>query len=322
MKTLYYFIFFVFIFCSCNNEKVKIGYLNWNGANEIAQKTLIYFKDKANQLGAEVIERDAQNDFMQQLAQAQELIDQGVKVIVMKPVNSALSAEIVRYAHNKGVVVIANDQLIRNCPLDYYVTFSSEKVGELMAMEALKYKPKGNYIILGGDKSDDNADLVKKGVYKILQPFIDKGDVKIIYSSYIEEWSEENARIIMDNIVRLGQFESIDAVIASCDDMARGAIDVLERYKLLDNTFVSGQNADKQSLLLVQNNKQTVTLSKSPKTLGDAMAELAIKVATKRDRKINTDINISTFNGYQDVPSILFDPVIVNTKNVSSIMNE
>src|ERR1035437_4172908 len=165
-------IAFILGMLSCSNGKEKIGYLNWNGANEIARNTLICFKEKASQLGVEVIDKDARNDAKEQVTQAHELIEQGVKVLVIKPVNTVLGAEIVRYAHKKGVIVIANDQLIRNCPLDFYVTFDSEKVGELMALEAIKYKPKGIYILLGGDKVDDNADLVKSGVYKILQPHI------------------------------------------------------------------------------------------------------------------------------------------------------
>jgi D-xylose transport system substrate-binding protein len=307
-------------FLSCNSSNVKIGYLNWNGTNEIARNTLICFREKASQLGVEVIDKDAHNDDKTQVAQAYELIDQGIKVLVIKPVNTVLGAEIVRYAHKKGVVVIANDQLIRYCPLDYYVTFDSEKVGEFMAQEALKNIPKGNYVILGGDKVDDNADLVKSGVFKILQPHINNGNIKILYSNYIEAWSQDNAENEMDMILRLSPVDSVDAVIASCDDMARGAINILAKYNLLENVFVSGQNADKQSLQLVSIGKQTITLLKSPRTLGYSMAELAVKIATKSNNKLEADVNASTFNGYHNVPSILFNPEIVNKTNVDKII--
>jgi D-xylose transport system substrate-binding protein len=314
-------IAFILGMLSCsNNGKEKIGYLNWNGANEIARNTLICFKEKASQLGVEVIDKDARNDAKEQVIQAHELIEQGVKVLVIKPVNTVLGAEIVRYANKKGVVVIANDQLIRNCPLDFYVTFDSEKVGELMALEAIKYKPKGIYILLGGDKVDDNADLVKSGVYKILQPHINNGNIKILYSNYIEAWSQENAEHEMDMILRLSQIQSIDAVIASCDDMARGAINILEKQNLLGNVFVSGQNADIQSLKFVVSGKQTITLAKSSKTVGYAMAELAVKIATHSNKKMEADINGSTFNGYHNVPSILFNPVVVDKMNVAKVI--
>lgn len=305
---------------SCHSHKEKIGYLNWNGENEIARNTLICFKEKANELGVEVIDKDAHNDDKTQVAQAHELIDQGIKVLIIKPVNTILGAEIARYAHEKGVKVIANDQLIRNCPLDYYVTFDSKKVGELMTEEALKQKPKGVYILLGGDKVDDNADLIKSGVWKVLQPQVDNGNVKVLYANYIEAWSEEHAAHEMDMILRLSGVEAVDAVIASCDDMARGAISILEQQHMLNNVFVSGQNADMQSLKLIVAGKQTITLAKSPKTIGYALAELSASIVNKGKTKLAVAINASTFNGYQQVPSILFTPVVVNSTNADKVI--
>lgn len=310
----------VCLLASCNQSQViKIGYLNWNGENEMARNIMSSFKEKASEYNVEVIEKDAQNNEKTQWDQSLELIDGGAKVLVIKPVNTVLAADIVRYAHKKGVIVIANDQLIKNCPLDYYVTFDSRKVGEAMATEAIRSKPKGTYVIFSGDKSDDNADLVKEGVYKILQPEISNGNIKVLYSSYIEAWSLENAVNTMDMIVNLSGNKPVDAVIAASDDMARGAIQVLENENMLEQTYISGQNADIESLKSIANNKQTITLAKSPKTLGYALAELAVKVATGNN-KINIQVNGETPNGFQNVPSVLFDPVVVNKTNIDQFV--
>jgi ABC-type xylose transport system substrate-binding protein len=306
---------------ACNNfGKNKIGFLNWNGANEIARNTFNSFKTRANQLGIEVIEKDAHNNENEQYTQAMEMIDQGIKVLVIKPVNTIIAAEIVRKAHKKGVKVIANDQLIRNCELDYYITFDSQKVGEYMALEALQQKPKGNYLLLWGDKRDDNADLVKNGVLKILQPQIDNGNVKVLYQNYIENWSLENAEHEVDLIVRLSKGQKIDAIIAACDDMIRGAINILKKNNMLANTFTAGQNADLESLKLVLRKEQSLTIAKSPKTIGFALAELAAKLVSDNDVKSELDIKASTFNGTKEVPSILFDPVIIKQSNLEQII--
>lgn len=316
----FFCLFSVCLLVSCNQgPNIKIGYLNWNGENEMARNIMSFFKEKASEYDVEVIEKDAKNSEKTQWDQSMELINQGVQVLVIKPVNTVLAADIVRYAHKKGVKVIANDQLIKNCPLDYYVTFDSRKVGEAMANEALKSKPKGTYIILSGDKSDDNADLVKAGVYKALQPHIANGDIKVLYSSYIEAWSMENAVNTMDMIMRLSGNQPVDAVIAACDDMARGAIKVLEGENMLEKTYISGQNADVETLKSIASDKQTITLAKSPKTLGYALAELAVKVATGNN-KINIAVNGETPNGFQNVPSVLFDPVVVNKDNITQFI--
>jgi D-xylose transport system substrate-binding protein len=319
MKFFMGFCLILFL-ASCKESKVQVGYLNWNGANEIASSTLISFKEKAKQIGIEVIDKDAHNSENEQYAQAMELINQGTKVIIMKPVNSVTAAGIVRIAHKKGIIIIANDQLIKNCDLDYFVTFDSKKVGEYMAREALAAKPKGTYVFLWGDKVDDNADIVKKGVLSILQPHIDNGDIKVLYSNYIEAWSLENAEHEVERIVRLSDGTKIDAVVASCDDMARGAINVLRGYNMLDNTFTSGQNADKQSLKLILQNEQTMTIAKFPKTSGFALAEFAASLVSNSNKNLNFKINAATFNGVYEVPSILFDPVVVNKSNLEKIM--
>jgi D-xylose transport system substrate-binding protein len=319
MRFLLGFVFLILII-SCKETKNQVGYLNWNGVNEIALNTLIAFKERAQQIGVEVIEKDAHNNENEQYAQAMELINQGIKVLVIKPVNSVMAAGIVREAHKKGVIIIANDQLIKNCDLDYYVTFDSRKVGEFMAREALAKKPKGVYVFLWGDKVDDNADLVKKGVLKVLQPHIDNGNIKVLYSNYIEAWSLENAEHEVDRIVRLSGETKIDAVMASCDDMARGAINILRKYNMLDNTFTAGQNADKQSLKLILQDEQTMTIAKFPKIAGYALAEFAASLVSNNSNKLNFKINAATFNGVHEVPSIFFDPVIVNKSNLEKVM--
>ena len=315
----------IIVFCiSCNkSDKVKVGFLNWNNSNAIAFQNLKFFKEKASLLGAEVMDKDANCNDAEQYKQAVELLDQGVKVLVVYAVNAYTSAAIVREAHNKGIKIIAFDRMIKNCELDYYATFDSRKVGEFMAREAISQKPKGNYILLGGDKSDDNANLVKSGIMKVLKPQIDNQNIKLLYNNYIEDWSLENAEHEMDMIVRLSGEPKIDAIIASCDDMARGAIHILKRYNMLNNTFVSGQNSDIESLKMILADEQTVTIYKSPKTLGYAVAELAVNLAVQNKNKLNFEVNDSIYNGYYKVPSIVFPPVLISKSNLEKeVLND
>lgn len=320
MKIIKYFIIFILCFSCNHSEKVKVGFLCWNNSNSYAQKNVTCFKEKALQLGVEVIDKDAHSSEFEQYNQAVELINQGVKVLVIYAVNTVAAAAIVRIAHKEGVKIIAYDRMIQNCELDYYVTFDSQKVGEYMAREAIAQKPKGNYILLGGDKGDDNADLVKSGIMKVLKPQIDLGNIKLSYNNYIEDWSYENAQHEVDRVMRLSSNSKIDAVVASCDDMARAAIAVLKKNQIISNTFVSGQNSDIESLKAILSGEQTVTISKSPKTFGYAVAELAVKLATQSDVKLTFNVNAAVYNGYCQVPSILFDPVLITKSNLEKVI--
>jgi D-xylose transport system substrate-binding protein len=310
-------LFIVLLCVSCTkSDKVKVGFLCWNNSNTYALQNLNCFKEKALLLGVDVIDKDAHCNEVEQYNQAVELIDQGVKVLVVYAVNAVTAAAIVRKAHKKGVKIIAYDRMIKNCDLDYYVTFDSRKVGEYMAREAIAQKTKGNYLLLMGDKSDDNAILVESGIMKVVQPQINNGNIKLIYNNYIEDWSLENADHEVDMVVRLTSGLKIDAVIASCDDMARGSINVLKRNDMPSNTFISGQNSDIESLKMILNGEQTVTIFKSPKTFGYAVAELAVKLATQSNTKLKFEVNDAIYNGYYKVPSILFDPVLITKSNL------
>ncbi len=309
-------ILLTMISCSESNQ-VKIGFLV-NKSQELALQNLNSFVERAKQLGAEVLDKNAKGDDALQYKQALELMDQGVKVLILSSVNSISAAAIVREAHTQDVIVIAYDRIIKNCDLDYYVTFDSRKVGEYMAKEALAQKPTGNYVLFWGDKSDNNADLIKEGVLKVLQPHIDNGKINVLHKIYVEDWSGINAEYEMDRIVRLTSEAKVDAVVTSSDGLARGAISALKKYNLLENVFVSGQNAEKESLKMVLAGEQTISIYKSPKKMGYSVAELAVHLITKSDEELSFNVNDSVYNGRIKVPSILFDPVVITNSNMKN----
>ena len=162
-----------------------------------------YFKAKAAEMNCEAIITDAKNDEVLQRKQATELLDQGVKVLVIMAVNAYTAAEIVREAHNKGAYVIGYDRLIFNSDLDFYISHNNYNVGKYMAEYALKLKPNGKYLLLGGDKGDRNAIFVKTGQLDALKPAVTAGNVKIVLDVYVDEWLPMNAYHIMKEYLRL-----------------------------------------------------------------------------------------------------------------------
>jgi D-xylose ABC transporter substrate-binding protein len=305
---------------SCKTESQKVGFMCYTDSESFWVNNRKCFVERSKQLGIEIIEKYCHNDENLQYDQAIELMNQGVKVIVIVPVNANTAAAIVREAKKRNVKIIAYDRMIHNCDLDYYVSVDSKKIGELMAKEAIKQKPEGTYLLLWGDKRDDNADLVKAGILKILQPLIDNKNIKVLYQNYIEDWSLKNAEHEVEKITDLSCNEKIDAIVSSYDGMTRGAINALKRQHLFNDVFSSGQNAEIESLNSILKDEQTITVYKSPKTSGYATAELAAKLITNNSQKLIFDVNGSMFNGYKQVPSILLDPSLVNKLNMESVV--
>lgn len=301
------------IFSFKSPEKVKVGFLVHDLVAERWKLDMDNFSKKIQALGGEPITRNGLGDAHTQVAQGKKLIDEGVKVIAVVPQDGKVLGELVAYAEKAGATIIAYDRMITDCNLNYYISFNSVKVGELMAGYALKVKPKGNYVILNGPSSDNNALLVRKGVMNVLKKEIAEGNIKILIEKEMESWYELTAQMFMDEFVA-GTKEPIDAIIASSDGIASGAIDALRGRRA--PLVVTGQDASLDACRNIVSGYQSMTIYKSIKKLSEEAAILSMKIAKGQRVNITTTVN----NGTKEVPSILFDPVVVDKENLHSVV--
>ncbi|MFC5468676.1 D-xylose ABC transporter substrate-binding protein [Cohnella suwonensis] len=292
-------------------RKIKVGFSMDSFQEERWLKDRDLFKIAVEELGADVIIESANGDDAKQILQAETMISQGIDILVLIPHNAESVGAIVKKAHSAGIKVIAYDRLIKNADIDLYVSFDNEKVGELQAKAITGLVPKGKYVYIGGADTDNNAHLIKKGVYRVLQPLIDKGDITIVYDQWTKDWAPANAIANMEEALKANG-DKIDAVISANDATAGGAIHVLEAHGLAGKLPVAGQDADLAGAQRIVVGSQTMTVYKPIKLLAEKAAELAVKLAkgenVDADRKVN--------NGKIEVPSVLLPPVAVDYSNI------
>lgn len=294
-----------------DDGKIKIGFSMDTLQEERWQKDRDLFVAMAEKLGATVEVQSANSDDAKQIAQAENLISQGVDVLVVIPHNADASAAIVEKAHEAGIKVLAYDRLIRNSDLDLYVSFDNERVGEMQAEAITKLVPKGKYVYIGGSETDNNALLFKKGAFNILQPLIDKGDIEVVYDQFTKDWNPANALANMENALTANN-NQIDAVVAANDGTAGGVVQALAAQGLAGKIPVSGQDAELAAVQRIVEGTQTMTVYKPIKLLAEMAAELAVKMA--KGEPFETDGVIH--NGKIDVPSVLLDPISVDKSNI------
>ena len=157
---------------------VRIGFSMDTLKEERWQRDRDYFVARAKELGAEVLVQAANGDDAVQIQQAENLLTQGVDVLVVAPHNAEIAASIVESARRQGVPVLSYDRLIRNSDVNLYVSFDNVKVGETQARYLLDRAPKGNYVLIGGSPTDNNARLFRQGQMNVLQPAINEGRYK------------------------------------------------------------------------------------------------------------------------------------------------
>ncbi len=292
---------------------VRIGFSMDTLKEERWQRDKALVEQRAREVGAQLDVQVANGDDAEQTKQADNMLTKGLDVLIVAPHNGEIAASIVEAAHRKGVPVISYDRLIRNADVDLYVSHQVEKIGEMQADYALQHVPKGNYLLIGGSPTDYNAILLRKGQMNVLKPAVDKGDVKIISDQFAREWKAEEAlRLTEDALTKTGN--KIDAIVASNDGTAGGAISALEAAGLAGKVLVTGQDAQKDAVQRIVKGTQTMTIYKPIQPLAFGAVDAAVKLAKKQPVDTHDKIN----NGKKDVPAILIPPVSVDKANVDA----
>ena len=276
-----------------------------------------YFVAAAEKLGAKVSVQSADASEQRQISQIENLISRGVDVIVIVPFNSKALTNVVAEAKKAGIKVVSYDRLILDADVDAYISFDNEKVGELQAQGVYNVRPKGNYFLLGGAPTDNNAKMLRQGQLKVLQPAIDRGDIKVVGSQWVPEWSASAALGIVENALTANN-NKIDAVVASNDGTAGGAIQALAAQKLAGKVPVSGQDADLAAVKRVIAGTQTMTVYKPLKLIASEAAQLSVALAKGEAPKYNAQYD----NGTQKVDTVLLQPTQLTKDNVNLVVKD
>ncbi len=298
---------------AAGDRPVRIGFSMDTLKEERWQRDKALVEKRARELGAVLDVQVANGDDAVQTKQCDNMLIKGVDVLIVAPHNGEIAASIVEAAHRRGVPVIAYDRMIRNADVDLHVAHEQEKIGEMQARYALERVPKGNYVLIGGAPTDYNAIILRDGQMRVLKAAIDRGDVKIISSQFAKDWrADEALRITEDALTRTGN--RIDAIVASNDGTAGGAVSALEAARIAGKVLVTGLDAQKDALQRIIAGKQTMTIYTPIEPLAFGAVDVAVKLARKQPVTAPHKIN----NGKIDVPSILYDSVAVDKTNIDA----
>jgi len=271
------------------------------------------FVKRAKELGAEVVIQAADGNDAAQVRQAENLLTQGIDVLVLVPHNAEIAASIVESAKRGNIPVLAYDRLTRDSDVDFYISFDNVKVGELQAKYLLDRVPKGNYLLIGGSPTDNNARMFREGQMNMLKPALARGDVSIVADPWASDWLPSEALRETEDALTHAQ-NNVAAVVASNDSTAGGAIQALEERGMAGKVLVSGQDADLAGCQRIIAGTQAMTVYKPIAPLANQAADLAVALARHEPIPANGKVN----NGFKDVPALLLDPLVVDKGNIDS----
>jgi D-xylose transport system substrate-binding protein len=271
------------------------------------------FEAKLKQLcsGCKLLYANAAQDATQQQSQADSMLTQGVKVLVLDAVDGKAAQAIVNKAKSQNVPVVSYDRLASG-PVDYYVSFDNMRVGQLQGqalLKALGPDPKaGPIVMINGAPTDPNAAQFKKGAHSVLD-----GKVNIGKEFDTPDWTPDKAQTeAQAAITALGK-DKITGFYSANDGMAGGISAAIQQAGFSKFPPLTGQDAELAGIQRIVAGQQTMTVYKAIKPEAEAAAAMAYALVQGKDYPQATD---SVNNGSTDVKSQLLTPVEVTKDNI------
>lgn len=272
------------------------------------------FKDAAEKLGAKVVIQDAGNDENTQKNQIDNLISQKVDAIVIVAANANTVGTSIESAKKAGIPVMAYSRLIKGVEYDCYVGFDIVDIGRVLAKAAVEKVPQGNYMIINGDQTDNAAKLENDGYMEVLKPYIDKGDIKLVFEQWTEKWAPEKALAHAENALTQNK-NNINVAICSNDGMAGGVVQALKAQKLEGKVFVTGTDGEEAALQRIAEGSQSCTLLFPSKEFAEKAAEVSIEMAKAKGTPASATGKSDIGDG-KTVPTVFINTILVNKDNI------
>jgi D-xylose transport system substrate-binding protein len=269
------------------------------------------FIAEAQKVGITVIVNNANNDSNLQYEQVQDMLDQGIDVLVIAPNDCFVEARCVEAAKEKDIPVISYDRLVSNADVDVYISFDHTKVGVLMASYLVEHAPEGGYIIVNGSDTDNNSKMINDGAMSVLQPYIDDKKIEILDQTWVYGWKRETAYdFVADSLTK--NKDKVKAILCGNDSMAWGVIDALSEAQIAEQVVVVGQDADLVACQRIVQGKQALTIYKPIKNLVKETVEVCQQLANGEKITGQGTINDGTY----EVPYIYIDVTAVTKDNI------
>lgn len=267
--------------------------LRWRSADQA------FFEEEAGRLGIEVLAQASDADVELQTSQVENMLTQGIDVLVLTPVDANAALALVRRATAAGVPVINYNFLINNADVVCFLGRDAVEMGEKIAQAAVAAHPSGNYVIAAGEESTSVARETRQGFLNVLQPYLDGGDIVLVSDQFNENWSTDTARAQVENALTSAG-NDLAVVLCGNDGTAYGAIQALQAQGLGGKVFVTGVDAEPRAQELIREGLMALSNFTAFDQMGVEAAKAAYAVGHGQPVESNATVN----NGAMDVPWI------------------
>jgi D-xylose transport system substrate-binding protein len=275
-----------------------------------------FFKKTAEAAGYEVIVQSAENDAQQQIAQAENVITEGVDAIVIQPVDFHVAAGIADMAAKANIPLASYDDLILGAAQQGYIGRDPKDGGAAAAKEVVAKVPKGNYVLIGGDAGQTGSTLMQEGYHTVLDPLVAKGDIKIVMDQFTPAWKTEPAQANAENALTAND-NKVDAFLVSYDGMSLGVLQAIDAAGISPGKIlVTGQDMELAAMQAIVEGRQFGSLWPAPDEMAVAGGNAAVAMAQCKDIGATTTAD----NGAGQIPWVKTPIYLINQDTIADFV--
>ena len=242
-------------------------------------------KDKADELGVDLIVVDAGDETAKQTSDIEDLISRNISVLIVNPVDSDAVAPAVKDAVSKGIKVISVDRVVNGVDVDCAIA-SDNVAGAEAATEYLV-----SLIGEGAKVAELQGTTGASATIDRGQGFHNVADKKLnVVASQTGDFNRSDGMSVMENMLQADS--GIQGVFAHNDEMALGAVEAIGSRKIV----VVGFDATDDAQAAVKAGKMAATVAQKPDLMGATVVETAQKILNGEtvDKEIPVEVELIT----------------------------
>lgn len=217
---------------------------------------------------AETIVSDAQNDSSAQSNQVEDLITQGVDLIIINPVDSTAIAPLVEKANEANIPVICVDRGTDSGDIVSFIASNNVEGGKMA----------GEFIL---EQVGENAEVIQlegipgaSSTRERGEGFSEATNGKInLVASQTANFDRAEGMSVMENLLQA--HADVKAVFCQNDEMALGASEAIKASG--KDIVVVGFDGNDDAISAVEDGSMSATVAQKPKEMGKLAIETAIK---------------------------------------------
>jgi ribose transport system substrate-binding protein len=240
---------------------------------------------EAKSKNMEVITVDAQDDTAKQINDIEDLIQQGVDILLINPTDSSAVSTAVQSANHIGIPVITLDRTADQGEVASFIASDNIEGGKMAAEFIIDQLGKDAKVVeLQGTPGASAARERGQGFRSVADQNLN------VIARQTANFDRTQGLNVMENLLQ--GHKEIDAVFAQNDEMALGAIEAINSSGR--DILVVGFDGNEDAIKAVQDGRLGATIAQQPELIGKEAVVAASKIlkGEKVDKTISVPLKL------------------------------